>query len=395
MSTVLRWLRGALAMITPTGRAVLVLGQVCLAAGQALRLRELILVGWMSLALMVLALLWLVLPSKVQGRLVLRPPRAVAGEGVTIRVSAEHEGGIRLPHPLVSVRAGDEQVWARLDTVRSGRQVSDEITLDTPRRGVLAVGPLTHHLSDPLGLVRRTRSWAPATELYVRPRMTMLPSLGLGELRDLEGASTDTISMNDLAFHALREYVRGDDMRHVHWRSSARAGELLVRQYQESRRNQTTIVVDVAKSSYAPDGDDAFELGASVAASLVSLAGQEGQLVTLVAGEERHRDRPAGEVLDALCRIDRTPDPRDAGLAQDVITALTLARDASTLFVVSGSGRSVEDLTAAMWAAPVGLRTALLRVEPGAEPAGSLVNGRTVLTVGALAQLPSLIGAVQ
>ena len=60
-------------------------------------------------------------------------------------------------------------------------------------------------------------------EILVRPPMVPMDSLGAGLLRDLEGVSTDAVSQSDLAFHALREYVPGDDLRHVHWRSSAKA----------------------------------------------------------------------------------------------------------------------------------------------------------------------------
>ena len=69
----------------------------------------------------------------------------------------------------------------------------------------------------------RDVAWTPVREMLVRPPMVPLDSLGAGLLRDLEGVSTDAVSQSDLAFHALREYVPGDDLRHVHWRSSAKA----------------------------------------------------------------------------------------------------------------------------------------------------------------------------
>ena len=84
------------------------------------------------------------------------------------------------------------------------------------------------------------------------PRVTDLSVFAGGLTNDLDGATSQQLSMNDLAFHALREYVPGDDLRHVHWRSSAKAGELLVRQYHETRRGHVTILVDDARCVVRP-----------------------------------------------------------------------------------------------------------------------------------------------
>ena len=56
--------------------------------------------------------------------------------------------------------------------------------------------------------------------------------------------------MSDLAFHALREYQPGDDRRYIHWRSSAKAGRLLVRQFLDTRRSHVTVIVDPDPEQY-------------------------------------------------------------------------------------------------------------------------------------------------
>ena len=83
-------------------------------------------------------------------------------------------------------------------------------------------------------------------------------------IRDQEGIPSDEISMSDLAFHALREYVPGDELRHVHWRSSAKASKLLIRQYHDTLRSHLTVVVDDDSGSYGDPED--FETAVSVAA---------------------------------------------------------------------------------------------------------------------------------
>ena len=95
--------------------------------------------------------------------------------------------------------------------------------------------------------------------------------------------------MSDLAFHALREYVPGDDLRHVHWRSSAKAGELLVRQYHETRRGHVTVLLDDRRSSYPRLGD--FELAVSVAASIALRAVRDDFDTYLRCGSHLARGR--------------------------------------------------------------------------------------------------------
>jgi uncharacterized protein (DUF58 family) len=90
--------------------------------------------------------------------------------------------------------------------------------------------------------------------------------LSAGFAKDLEGPTTDDSPSGDIAFHAVREYQSGDDPRHVHWMSSARTGQVMVRHYVDNRRPHLTVVVDSS-----PDGwtDDEFETGIEAAASLV------------------------------------------------------------------------------------------------------------------------------
>ncbi len=100
-----------------------------------------------------------------------------------------------------------------------------------------------------------------------------------GFVRDLEGLATRDLSNDDVSFHALREYVPGDDLRHVHWRSTARTGRLMIRQFEETRRSQFVIVVSTRPADYADD--DEFEVGIAVAASLSRSAQVDGKEVTV------------------------------------------------------------------------------------------------------------------
>ena len=103
-------------------------------------------------------------------------------------------------------------------------------------------------------------------QLYVHPRTTALPSTSAGLIRDLEGNPTRRLVDSDYPFHAIREYAAGDSRRQIHWKSTAKTGRLMVRQYEESRRSRMAVVLSVAEAEYA-DAEE-FELAVRSAASL-------------------------------------------------------------------------------------------------------------------------------
>ena len=390
------WVRlsgGALALLrvpTATGRAVILLALAAWAGSAYTDIVELRLVALMCGLAVLLAVPWLLVPMRVRASLALRPPRAVAGERVDVTLSPGNEGRLSLWQPLVNLPVGERDVWLRMPTLPPDELRSHEVVVDDLERGVLEVGPATAVRSDPLALLRRTVRWCDPIELYVRPRMALLSTLGSGQVRDLEGVPSDRVSMSDLAFHALREYVPGDDLRHVHWRSSARAGELLVRQYHDTRRNHATVVLDPAPDGYR--SDEEYELGVSVAASLIMCAAREEYDVSLVSGREQITSVPAGAVLDATCRVQR--EPSAAPLAGEVRQAMILAPETSLLFVDTGAAvADLDDLAAALVTVPAETRCVVLRAAPGETPSVLRQHGYEVITVGSLAELQPVLAA--
>ena len=73
----------------------------------------------------------------------------------------------------------------------------------------------------------------------MHPLLVSLAGASSGLLRDLEGQATRDLSDSDLSFHALRDYVAGDDRRYIHWRTTARRGSLMVKQFEDTRRTTT------------------------------------------------------------------------------------------------------------------------------------------------------------
>jgi uncharacterized protein (DUF58 family) len=392
----LGWVRlsqGALALLrvpTATGRAVILLALGAWAGSAYSDIVELRMVALMCALAVLLAVPWLLIPMRVRASLALRPPRAVAGERVDITISAVNEGRLSLWQPLVNLPVGDHDSWLRMPTLTPHEPRTHDVAGADLERGVLDVGPAIAVRSDPLGLLRKTVRWCDPIELYVRPRMALLSTLGSGQVRDLEGVPSDRISMSDLSFHALREYVPGDDLRHVHWRSSARAGELLVRQYHDTRRNHATVVLDPSPEAYR--SDDEYELGVSLAASLIMCAAREEYDVSLLSGREQITSVPASAVLDATCRVQREPSAEP--LTGEILQAIILAPDTSLLFVVTGAGTvDLDEVAGALVRVPAETRCVVLRAAPGEAPSVVRQHGHDVITVGALAELPGVMAA--
>jgi uncharacterized protein (DUF58 family) len=163
-----------------------------------------------------------------------------------------------------------------------------------------------------------------------------------GLTNDLDGATSQRLSMSDLAFHALREYVPGDDLRHVHWRSSAKAGELLVRQFHESRRGHVTILLDADRSSYPRRRD--FELAVSVATSVALRAVRDDFDTYLRCGPHLVRSREALAMTDAACLFTIADD--DDYLAHAAAAAESVS-GTGLVVQVTGAARDLVELDTA------------------------------------------------
>nr|WP_231980430.1 DUF58 domain-containing protein [Tessaracoccus coleopterorum] len=105
-------------------------------------------------------------------------------------------------------------------------------------------------------------------------------------------------------FHALRPYVAGDDRRHVHWRSTARTGRLMVRQFEESRMSRVAVSLDTGRAAYLDE--DEFELGVSVVASVaMQTLYSESPLTLLTSRDELVAVTPS-RALDQLSVVTQT-----------------------------------------------------------------------------------------
>jgi uncharacterized protein (DUF58 family) len=294
----LRALR-AVPALTPAGRAVLGGSAVVGAAGWALGHRELLTVALVGAVAVALAVPWGWATPAADAERSVAPARVTRGDPAEGHLRVRRNGGWQ---PALVIR--DRVAGAPLDTPvphRVDGTFEARYRLPTDRRGAIAVGPLSAVRSDPLGLVASTRRLAPVTTLWVHPRVHAVAPLGSGRRRDLEGPTEDRAS-GSITFHALREYVPGDDLRLVHWLSTARTGTLMVRQQVDPSQPHTTVVLDTRRRSYAGEAfEDAVDAAASLVVASTSRRFPVRLLTTggLVAGGRRGQTQ-ARPLLDEL-----------------------------------------------------------------------------------------------
>ncbi len=395
-STVLAWLGET---VTPMGWVLGILFVASLVLGLVFGLVEAIVVAVITGLLLLFSLPFLVGGTSFDVRFSLDRDRVVAGSEVVAELVVRNAGRrVALP-AILDIPVGPGIVESYIPLLLRGAEHAEAIEIAAPHRGIIRVGPMTITRGDPVGVLKRDLSWPQVETVYVHPVTTPLPPSSAGFVKDVEGQPTRKIVDSDLAFHAIREYHPGDSRRHVHWKSTAKTGTLMVRQFEESRRARIAVVLDVLGQEYA--GDDEFELAVSTATSLALQAVRDDRDVLMVTSGESERRR--GEVLSITTLPTRTPkalldascsiglDPRAQRL--ESVTSLTAQTfpEISIAFLVTGSLVTVDRLRRAAYAFPSTATTVVVRVEPGAEPTLRATSDFSMLTIGVLDDLKHLI----
>jgi len=329
--------------------------------------------------------------TNVRVEVVLQPERVIAGGAVAAGVRVRNIAAHGLLPTMLELPVGS--MVHRYPVPRLGPDETHEesFTIRTERRGVIPVGPASTRRGDPLAMLSRDVEWTDVVEILVRPPMVPMDSLGAGLLRDLEGVSTDAVSQSDLAFHALREYVPGDDLRHVHWRSSAKAmavsddTKLLVRQYLDTRRSHVTVVVDDTPGVWADVQD--FETAMSVAASILVRATLDEFDTSFVCGTSASSGVTGHLALDSVCRAEFGT----TGLVSSAHRAAVVSPDTSLLFLVGGAASDFENFQRAVAAFPPEVRRYALIVDPTASSRVTETGGLVVVQVADKADLGALL----
>lgn len=222
-----------------------------------------------------------------------------------------------------------------LDRVEAGgrREVSYRVRSDL--RGRYPLGPLQLRLTDPFGMCELTRSFSTYDTLTVIPRVEPLPPVRLtGEAKGYGDGRQRSLALAGEDDIIPRGYRYGDDLRRVHWRLTARYGELMVRREEQPQRSRCTVLLDTRGIAYEGAGpDSAFEWAVSGTASTLVHMLERGFSVRLLtddgnsvpgegadgfAGASQESADAAGLMMDTLAVIDHS-DGAGLSRAYDVL----------------------------------------------------------------------------
>jgi uncharacterized protein (DUF58 family) len=241
-----------------------------------------------------------------------------------------------------------------LERLGSHQASSVAYTVRADVRGRYPIGPLVIRLTDPFGLCELTRSFPSVDRLTVIPQVVPLPAVRIGG----EYAGTGDSRARSVAVHgeddaATREYRRGDDLRRVHWRSTARTGELMVRREEQPWESRATVVLDTRVLAHRGEGPTAsFEWAVSATASIAMHLRQAGYKLRLVTGSGIDIDAAEGGeglILDTLADVklaqngdvsilvEQVRRRSDGGLVVGIFGSLTVA-EAELLAGLRGNG---------------------------------------------------------
>ncbi|MFF2631114.1 DUF58 domain-containing protein [Kitasatospora griseola] len=314
-------LRAALQGLTTRGRSFLAAGLTAALCAYLFGQSALFQVG-VLLAVLPLASALLLVRTRYRvasGRR-LSPQRAAAGQEARVHLRLDNVSrvptGLLLLEDKVPYVLGPRPRFV-LDRVepRGFREVSYRVRSDL--RGRYPLGPLQLRLSDPFGMCELTRAFTAADVLTVVPQVQDLPPVRLpGESAGQGESNTHALALAGDDDVIPREYRHGDDLRRVHWKSTARYGELMVRREEQPLRARATVLLDTRETAHRGSGPaSSFEWAVSAAASISVDLVQRGYQTRLLTDTGRaHPQHGAntttaetvGVLLDALAVVEHS-----------------------------------------------------------------------------------------
>lgn len=374
--------------LTRSGWLVAIGSVATVGAGRALAVDELFLLGAIAMAMVVLAVVTVRLRRpRLEVTRTVHPDRVQHRGASRVELHITNRG--RRSSPMVVLHdpvSGTIGATVSIAPLGGHDHRAATYRLPTEHRGLVRIGPLAGLLTDPFGLARRQFPLAGETTLTVLPAIEDLTTRGgaggyddplVGAVHLMAGNSADE------DFATLRPYVVGDDLRRIHWSSSARIGDLLVRQDDPPWQGRQTIVFDTRDpddDARSEAGHERFEQAVSATASLVHAAATRNDRVRLLMADGTDTgavDARAGRdlLLEHLALVEAHPDghlprPTQQGRSRSGTLTVVTTRvdDELRAMVAPQRGRFADVRLVVIGAMPTGT------VEVGADAATTPVD---------------------
>ncbi|MDG4771934.1 DUF58 domain-containing protein [Solwaraspora sp. WMMD792] len=338
-------MRAALRGLTTRGRSFLAAGAAAVVSALILGEKDLLRVAILLAVLPLLAALYVGRSRyKLACTRSLEPHRVPVGSNARVVLRLQNLSRLptgtllledRLPYALGS--------RPRVVLERLGAQQASSVayTVRAEVRGRYEVGPLVVRLTDPFGLCELTRAFPSVDRLTVIPQVTALPTVQLaGEYAGSGDSRARSVAVHGDDDSATREYRRGDDLRRVHWKSTARTGELMVRREEQPWETRATVVLDTRAYAHRGEGPTAsFEWAVAAAASIAVHFRSNGYRLRLVTDTgidadateadgdglllDRLADVTASQRSDIATLVDQVRRRSDSSLVVALFGALT------------------------------------------------------------------------
>ncbi len=362
-------------MLTRAGVVTLLVSLAILASGRLFGLPELFVLGAGGVMVLILAVLYVAvrrLRLEVSRRL--SPPRVHAGNPCRVDLALQNRS--RLRSPVLRLRddvSGTQGVELLVSPMRPGAGTQAVYRLPTDRRGIVQVGPLRLTVADPFGLAKLTTTGDREVSLIVYPRVDALAPVRRASGTDLERRTVrqQQVAPSGDDFYALREYTMGDDMRRVHWPSSARYDELMVRQDEVPWHGQLTVLLDTRELANPMVFESMVSATASVAAAS-SGRGDQVRVLTTGGGDSgfgtggRHLET----ILADLAVVEASSHPLSR-----VLQRLTAPGSSGTVVTLTTGEDELDDAVVKRAAGTYARRVLVVFSEAGAT---TVANNRTL-----------------
>ena len=288
------------------------------------------------------------IPASLEGR-----PGPMVGEPISFEIALTNRG--LLPAMFVSV---DYNLGASLAEANHNRlfiawlnrraQLDVRPTVCYSRRGVRVLSPVRLEAGLLFGLFRRSRKLGGSSRVLVLPKVYRVGRLGAGGVL---GSSSGRRFVARTGPYSVgsRRYLPMDPWRHIHWRNTARAGDLQVKVFEESVDLYLTIALDTGMAV----GEGAFECAVTVAASVGDHICRCGGTVRLVAGDIDEETHDANHLLSTLALVepnaeDSTGEHVTGGLWSGDILVITSAKGSASVRALVANSRPDRQLTAVL-----------------------------------------------